>query len=298
MAAVTTPEAEMDIDLPRLLRPEEGFNATRKELMMEIPDSEEASEFSSPVKISRDEEKRDEASGLQDGLQGDRQASDRDLEQGYTPKAEEKTVVLEIPDSEEASEVSSPVKVGAGLETSNDEPLLAAAELKTIEESLEDDTEDGDTTMLNSPAPVRGDGVVERESSRATKAAEAEEAETSVKATVVDDRKSAEHTLEHSGGLLSSRYKDGELAQGIAAAKAQEVSTRDASPSLDDSKSMEQEASSTGADFGVTDILVTPVKAAAGATESPATSSGLVPVSSPAPDRQEIAIAAQKLLGK
>jgi hypothetical protein len=296
MAAVTTPEAEMDIDLPQLLRPEEGCNATRKELMMEIPDSEEASEFSSPVKISRDEEKRDEASGLQDGLQRDQQASDRDLEQGDTPKAQEKMVVMEISDSEEASDVSSPVKIGTGLETSKDETMRAAAGLETIGESPEEATENGDTTMLDGPAP--GDGMVEGESSRATEAAEAEEAGTSVKATVVDDRKSAEHTLEHSGGLLSSGDKDGELAQDVAAAKAQEVSTRDASPSLDDSKSMEQEASSTGANIGVVEIVVTPVKAAAGATESPAISSGLVPVSSPALDRQEIAVAAQKLLGK
>jgi hypothetical protein len=297
MAAVTTPEAEIDLDLPPILRPERGCNARRKELMMEIPDSEEASEFSSPVKIAM-EEKRDEASERQDGLQGDQQASDRDLEQGDTPKAQENMVVLEIPDSEVASEVSSPVKIDAGTETSNEEPLVAAAELKPIGESLEDDTEDVDTTMLDVPAPVRGDGVVEGESSRATKAAEADEAGSIVKAMVMDDRKGAEHTLEHSGGLVSSGDKDGELAQGIAAPKAQEVSTRDASPSFDDSKSMEQEASPTGADFGVTDILVTPIKAAAGATESPATSSGLVSVSSPALDRQEIAIAAQKLLGK
>ncbi|KAE9378775.1 Swi5-domain-containing protein [Stipitochalara longipes BDJ] len=293
MDVVTTPEVEMDIDLPRLLRPGGDGNATKKMVRMEIPDSEDASEISSPIKIAR-EEKCDEAAELQDGLQEHRQAPKQYLEQRDTPKAQDATIIMEVSDSEEVSEFSSPFKVGAGAATSHDGPLQAASGLESIGESPKEDFEEGDTTMMDVSVSMRGDGLAKGEASRAVD--EAGETKMSVTRTVADDTKEMEHTIQTDKVLLSNGDRDGELVQRTLAAETQDAPTADTSPILDETKILEQEALSIGTNVGAASHLVTPVKGDSGALKSPATIGGQVPLSSPALDPQAIAIAARKLL--
>jgi hypothetical protein len=149
---IITPEAVMDIDLPRLLRIEGMDNTPRKKIRTEIPDSEEASEISSPVKVDRaEEEKRDEAAELDSEVQTAQEVSEQDLGQENTPRAREKVVRTEIPDSEEASEFSSPVNLGVGAQAAGDGVVQSAGGMKTTGEGQEQDIEEGDITIMDVP---------------------------------------------------------------------------------------------------------------------------------------------------
>jgi len=298
MDAVTTPEGEMDIDLPRLPNTEQEGNTPGSLMRMEVPDSEEASDFSSPVKIAR-EEKRNEAADLNGGAQMDRQASGHEVDQEDIPKAQDHMMRTEIPDSEEASKFSSPIKVAVVAATSRDETLQAAGGLETIGESLEEATEDGDATMIEVSAPGRDDEMAQGDVSRATDATEGREGEGSITRTAVDNTTEMEYTMEQNGGLLLSGQKAAELGQGILAEKPQDASTAATSPSLDDTKDLKQDTSSAEVNDRAESLLATPVKGGEGTMEfSPVNTDGPLPISSPALDPREIAIAARKLLGE
>lgn len=303
--AITTPEAEMDIDLPQLARREELDDSPRKETRMEIPDSEEASELSSPVKInSRGEENRVEAADMDGGLQTELEASEQSLEQEDPQKSKWKVSRIEILDSEEASEFSSPVKLVTRVVKAVGGAMKRAGGLDTTREGQEQEVGEGDTTMMDVSSSLQEDGIVEGGVSRAEDTAALEGVKTSDTKPLESVAESVEATKEigckisKDECLSSSGSKDDNTGQRASPEGTQNSPSADISSSQDKTKNREKGFPSVGEGEEATGPQITPVKGQAGVLETPARTAAEVPLISPATEAKVIAIAARKLLSK
>ncbi len=159
---IITPEAEMDIDLPHFQRTEGLDSPPRKKIRIEIPDSEEASEVSSPVKNDPGEEQRRDETVLSEDLQMKQAAPDQNFEPEHAPKAERKLARAEISDGEEAFEFSSPIKVGVGFGASRDDVAQITGGPGASDEGKIQEIGNGGITMMDFSAPELSEGRLDR----------------------------------------------------------------------------------------------------------------------------------------
>jgi hypothetical protein len=299
MDQVTTPEAEMDIDLPHLSRMEAMVDTKGKKIRMEIPDSEEASEVSSPVKVGKEEEeKRDETADPDGGAQTVQVASEQGVGQDDTPKGQGKAIRAEIPDSEEASEFSSPVKLGMGGGAYHDGAVQVDGGLESVGELQEQHVEEGDTTMMDVCGPAQEEGMAE--GSRAADGAGVDVAMMPVIGTTksVEATKEMENTVGEYHGLPSTVNMDSDVGQATLQEGTQDALSTDTSLQLDKTNNPEQGMQSTAVNCGGAGPQTTPVKGDAGAMELSTKPNAQGPLESPGTVAKDIAIAARKLLGE
>ena len=297
---ITTPEAVMDIALPRLLRIEEVDNAPRKRIRMEIPDSEEASEMSSPVKVDRaEEEKHAEAAELDGELLTVGEVPEQEVGQEDTPRAKGKVTRTEIPDSKEASEFSSPVKVGVGAEVADDGVVHLAGGLQTIGEGQEQDTEEGDTTMIDVPAPVQGDGLDGEKESRVEAGSQMDATKKSgdQPAKGVDAPNGMEYGMKEDKCLPSTVNSD-HNGREPPPARTKDEPVASTSPRTDETKNHGPQTLTARANEGAIIHQTPPNKEDAKSMAPPAQAFSQLPLSSPATHTKNIAIAARRLLGE
>jgi len=298
MDQVTAPEEEMNIDLLPPLRTEATDNALRKKIRMEIPDSEEASMVSSPVKVAGEEdEKRDEAAEHGGRVQTVHEVTEQEAGQEDTPMGQQKLLRTETPDREEATEFSSPVKVGIGDGASLDEAVQVDGGLETPGEVQEQHIEEGDTTMMDVSGPVQEEGITE--ASRAAEEAGVDVAKMSVIGTTesAEATKDMVYATERDDGLPSTVNKDGDVGQGILQGRAQDAQSV-SSLGLDTTKNLDRGTPPATMNGGVIGSQTTPVKGVAGAMEAPVNPNGQGSLDSPGTVAHEIAIAARKILGE
>jgi hypothetical protein len=297
MDRVTTPEAEMNIVLLPPLRTQTTDNTPRKKIRMEIPDSEGASEVSSPVKVAKDHEKRDEAAEHDGRVQTVQEATEQEVGQEDTPMGQQKVTRTEIPDREEASEFSSPVKVGIGDGASHDGAVQVDGGLEIPGEVQQQHVEEEDTTMMDVSGPVQEEGMAEV--SRAAEGAGVDVAKKSVIGTTesAEATKEMVYTTERDDGLPSTLDKDGDVGQGILQGGVQDAQSA-SSPDLDTTKNLDQGTPSTAVGGGLVSPRTTPVKGVAGAMETPVNPNAQGSLVSPGTVAKEIAIAARKILGE
>jgi hypothetical protein len=298
MDQVTTPEAEMNVDLLPPLRTEATDNALRKKIRMEIPDSEEASMVSSPVKVAEEEdEKHDEAAEHAGRVQTVHEVTEQEADQEDTPMGQRKGIRTETPDREEAPEFSSPVKAGIGDGASHDGAVQVDGGLETPGEVQEHHVEEDDTTMMDVSDPVQEEGIAEV--SRAAEGA----GEDVAKMPVIGTTESAEatkemvYTTQRDDGLPSTVNKDGDVGQGILHGGIQDAQSV-SSPDLDKPENLDRGALSAAGNGGVVGPQTTPVKGFARAMETPVNPNAQGSLVSPGTVTEEIAIAARKLLGE
>jgi hypothetical protein len=296
MDQVTGQEAEMNVDLLPPLRTEATDNALRNKIRMEIPDSEEASMVSSPVKVAEEEdEKRDEAAEHGGRVHTVHEVTEQELGKEDTPMGQQKVARAEIPDREEAPEFSSPVKAGIGDGTSHDGAVQSDGGMETPGEVQEQHVEEGDTTMMNVSDPVQEEGIAEV--SRAAEGAGVDVA----KMSVIGTTESAEatndmvYTTQRDDGLPSTVNKDGDVGQGILQGGAQDAQSV-SSLGLDTTKNLDRGTPSAAVNGGVVGPQTTPVKGVAGAMEAPVNPNAQGSLVGTV--TKEIAIAARKLLGE
>jgi hypothetical protein len=292
MDQVTTPEAEINVDLLPPLRTETTDNTSRKKIRMEIPDSEGASEVSSPVKVAKYHEKCDEAAEHGGRVQTVQEATKQEAGQEDTPICQQKVTRTEILDREEASEFSSPAKVGIG-----DGAVQVDCGLKIHGEVQQQHVEEEDTTMMDVSGPVQEEGMAEV--SRAAEGAGVDVAKMSVIGTTesAEATKEMVYTMERGDGLPSTLDKDGDVGQGILQGGVQDAQSA-SSPDLDTTKNLDQGTPSAAANGGVVSPRTTPVKGVAGAMETPVNPNSQGSLVSPGTVAKEIAIAARKFLGE
>jgi hypothetical protein len=298
MDQVTTPEEEMNVDLLPLLRTEATDNALRKKIRMEIPDSEEASMVSSPVKVPEEEDqKRDEAAEHGRRVQTIHEATEQDAGQEDTQMGQQNGMRTETPDREVAPEFSSPVKVGIEDGASHDGAVQVDGGLETPGEVQEQHIEEGDTTMMDVSGPVQEEGITE--ASRAAEGTEVDVAKMSVIGTTesAEATKNMVYATERDDGLPSTVNKDGDVGQGILQGGAQDAQS--VSPlGLDTTKNLDRGTPSAAVNGGVIGSQTTPVKGVAGAMEAPVDPNAQGSRDSPGTVANEIAIAARKILGE
>jgi hypothetical protein len=298
MDQVTTPEAEMNVDLLPLLRTEATDNALRKKIRMEIPDSEEASMVSSPVKVAEEEdEKRDEAAEHGGRVQTVHDVTEQEAGQEDTPMGQQKLMRTETPDREEAPEFLSPVKVDIGAGASHDGAVQVDGGLETPGEVQEHRVEEGDTTMMDVSGPVQEEGITE--ASRAAEEAGVDVAKMSVIGTTesAEATKDMVYATKRDDGLPSTVNKDGDVGQRILQGEAQDAQSV-SSLGLDTTKNLDRGTPSAAVNSGVIGPQTTPVKGVAGAMEAPVNPNGQGSLDSPGTVANEIAIAARKILGE
>jgi hypothetical protein len=248
MDEATTPESEaMDAKLPVLKRDKEA-DIQEEVMRMEIPDSEDVSEFSSPVKVyTEGEEKRN--TGLQGdcGLQTVEDGQKDGIESEGGAIGEKNVTRLEIPDSEEASKFSSPVKVDMGVQATHDGALQEIGGLETIGDRKEQGDEQEDATMMDVSVPVHGEGVGGCKGSRAVERFEVDRLIVSAaeKLESADTEKEMEYALDRDAGVSPAR-DDGHIA-GALSKEIQGAPSADKTLNTAVSKIYDQEASPAGA---------------------------------------------------
>jgi hypothetical protein len=291
---ITTPEAEMDVDLPQLTKTDASDNGSRKEIRMEIPDSEDVSEASSPVKDSKvQEEKHDQSVELDGGLLTGQEMSDKGEPLEDTPKGKARETKTEIPNSEEVSELSSPVKVGAGMGAAGGGQTQVDEASEDAEERQDQDSGDVDTTMLDVAPAQQDDRIAGEDQSSAERGDDANKTEIlgSEDGDSVDAIEVMDYTLEKNGSPLNVD-DDGNVEQGTLS----DTKNADTSPTTDEFKDPAPETSSAGAS-GETFVRQTCPDKGDELIATPAQTDTQRVFGSPAMDPQEIAITARKLLG-
>jgi hypothetical protein len=300
--AITTPESEdTDAKLPVLQRYKKT-NGKGEKMTLEIPDSEEVSELSSPVKVSRQEGERLDAilQGI-GGLQPVEEGQEVEIEEDITANGERKAKKLEIPDSEVASELSSPVKVDMGSEPTHDGAVRTVVGSETIGKIQGKEDELEDTTIVDVSTPVQGNGIVRVEGSRAAEGVELDrwKASENGKPDPADFIKGIECTLNMGGGLPPI-FKDDRHVQGALSKEMEDAPLANTTLNTGNGKIDEEETSSTAPSHEVSvikgapdkgeDVVVTELAQTDFHTEGSVNSSAV--------NTEEMAIAAQKLLGK
>jgi hypothetical protein len=292
---IFTPEAEMDIDLPHLQGTEQLESASRKKIRTEIPDSEEASEASSPVKNDRDEERRrDEAVEL-DNLQMDQEVPEQIFDQEDTPKAERKMARAKISDSEEAFEFSSPSKVGVGLGESRDEDAQTTGGPEASGERKLQEIENGGTTVMSFSAPELTEGIPDGSRSDTEQDHELDRTWKSGndKMELVETMKKMEYTTEKGESSKSISEHDG-TGQQTLSLDNEDAPSADTSPTPAQAKELNSDTSHAEANGGVILHEAPQNKGSAG----PMATFAQVPLGSPATHAEVIAAAPQRLLGE
>ena len=292
---VITPEVEMNIDLPHLQRMEALDNAPSKKIRTEIPDSEEASEVSSPVKDDGDEEqRRDEAVELE-SLQMDQEAPEQNFKQEDIPKAERKMAKTEISDNKDAFEFSSPIKVGVGLGSSSDEVAQSTGGPEASGERKLQEIENGGTSVMDFSAPELTEGILDVSRSDIEPDHELERTGTSGNDTMelVDTMKEMEYTTEKGESSKSIAEKEG-TGQQTLSLDNEDAPTTDTSPTPAQTKELNSDTSHAEANGGVILHEAPQNKGSAG----PMATFAQVPLGSPATHAEVIATAPQRLLGE
>jgi hypothetical protein len=292
---IITLEAEMDTDLPDFRGTEELDSAPRKKIRMEIPDSEEASEVSSPVKNEGDEEqKRDKALDLE-YLQTDQVAPEQNFESETTRSAERKIARTEIPDSEEESKFSSPIKVGLGPGASRDEVAQTAGGLEASGEGKAEELEAGETKMMDLSYPELAEGILDASRSGVEEDNVWDGTNMSGNGTMesVDNMKGVEFIMEN-GKSPTSMTKNAGIGQQTSSVDNEAAPSADISPNPAEFEELNSETSHAEANRGVILHETSRNKGNTGPMET----SAQMPLSSPATHAKGIAAAAQGLLGE
>jgi hypothetical protein len=292
---VITPEVEMNIDLPHLQRMEALDNSTSKKIRTEIPDSEEASEVSSPVKDDGDEEqRRDEAVELE-SLQMDQEAPEQNFKQEDIPKAERKMAKAEISDNKDAFEFSSPIKVGVGLGSSSDEVAQTTGGPEASGERKLQEIENGGTSVMDFSAPELTEGILDVSRSDIEPDHELERTGTSGNDTMelVDTMKEMEYTTEKGESSKSISEHEG-TGQQTLSLDNEDAPSVDTSPTPAQSKELNSDTSHAEANGGVILHEAPQNKGSAG----PMATFAQVPLGSPATHAGVIAAASQRSLGE
>jgi hypothetical protein len=292
---ITTPEAEMDIDLPHFRRTEDLDSAPRKKIRIEIPDSEEASEVSSPVKNDRDEEPRRDETVLLENVQMDQSAPDQNFEPEDTPRVERKMVRAEISDSEGAFEFSSPIKVGVGFGASRDEVAQIIGGPEASGEGKVQEIENGGTTMMDFSAPEISEGRLDGSRPDIGEESEPDRTGTSGNDTMelVDTMKEMEYATEKVESPTSITENEGTGHQ-TASLDNEDTPSADTSPTPTQTKELNSDTSHTDVNRGAILHETPQDKGNAGSMEAFAR----MPLSSPATHAKGIAVAAQGVLGE
>jgi hypothetical protein len=292
---VITPEVEMNIDLPHLQRMEALDNAPSKKIRLEIPDSEEASEVSSPVKDDGDEEqRRDEAVELE-SLQMDQEAPEQNFKQEGIPKAERKMAKAEISDNKEAFEFSSPIKVGVGLGSSSDEVAQTTGGPEASGERKLQEIENGGTSVMDFSAPELTEGILDGSRSDIEPDHELDRTGTSGNDTMelVDTMKGMEYTTEK-GESSKSITEHEDTGQQTLSLDNEDAPSADTSPTPAQTQEVNSDTSHAEVNRGVILHEAPQNRGNPGAMEIFAQ----MPLSSPATHAEGIAAAPQRLLGE
>lgn len=282
---IVTPEAEMDIDLPHFQGTEELESTPRKKIRTEVPDSEEASEVSSPVKNDRDEEQgRDEAVELEK-LQMDQEAPEQDFDQEDTSKAERKMARAENSDSEEAFEFSGPIKVGMG--TTGGPEASGERELQVIE--------NGGITVMDFSAPGPTEGILDGSRSEIEQDHELDRTGKSGNDTMelMDTMKEMEYTAEKGESSKSVTEHEGTEQQNLSMDNDDGPSA-DTSPTTAQTKELNSDTSHAEANGGAS-LHEAPQNRG---NASPMETFAQMPLSSPTTVAEGIAAVVQRRLGE
>lgn len=293
---IITPEAEMDIDLPHFRRTKELDSAPRKKIRIEIPDSEEASEVSSPVKNDGDEEQRRDETVLLENLQMDQAAPDQNFEPEDTPKAERKMARAEISDSEEAFEFSCPIKVGVGFGASRDEVAQTTGGPEASGEGkVQEMKNGGTTTMIHFSAPELTEGRLDGSRSDIEEDHEPDRTGTSGNDTMelVDTMKEMEYTTQK-GERPTSITENEVTGQQTSSLDNEDAPSANTSPTPAQTKELNLDTSHADVNRGAILHETPQDKRNAGSMETFAQ----MPLSSPATHAKGIAAAAQGVLGE
>jgi hypothetical protein len=292
---VITPEVEMNIDLPHLQRMEALDNAPSKKIRAEIPDSEEASEVSSPVKDDGDEEqRRDEAVELE-SLQMDQEAPEQNFKQEDIPKAERKMAKAEISDNKDAFEFSSPIKVGVGLGSSGDEVAQTTGGPEASGERKLQEIENGGTSVMDFSAPELTEGILDGSRSDIEPDHELDRTGTSGNDTMelVDTMKEMQYTTEKGESSKSISEHEG-TGQQTLSLDNEDAPSADTSPTPAQAKELNSDTSHAEANGGVILHEAPQKKGSAG----PMATFAQVRLGSPATHAEVIAAAPQRSLGE
>ena len=270
-------------------------NAPSKKIRLEIPDSEEASEVSSPVKDDGDEEqRRDEAVELESLLM-DQEAPEQNFKQEGIPKAERKMAKAEISDNKEAFEFSSPIKVGVGLGAYRDEVAPTTGGPEASGEGTEQEIENGGTTMMDFSAPEISEGRLDGSRPDIGEENELDRTRTSGNDTMelVDTMKEMEYTTEK-GESPTSITENERTGHQTASLDNEDAPSADTSPTPAQTKETNSDASHADVNRGAILHETPQDKVNAGSMETFAQ----MPLSSPATHAEGIAAAPQRLLGE
>jgi hypothetical protein len=285
MDQATTPEAETHIDLPYLSRTESMVDTNGKRIGMEIPDSEEASEMSSPVKlVMGDAEDCDEGAEQDGELQTAQEVSKQDFEQRKMPKSQEEVARAEIPESKEATKFSSPVLVDVRGGISHVGSVPVDGELKIGGDEGEEHVETRDTTMMDVfvPALEETTAGVSRDT-------------TWVEAKMSDIGKEMTRTIGEDDGLQST--VDMDSAVGQATLQEDTLST-DTTLYLDKTVTSEQGMQPVTVNGEISSSQITLVKGNLGAMELLTKPYAQTPLEYPGTVGKHIALTARQLLGE
>jgi len=245
--ASTTPESEeMDVELP-ILQHGPKSNGEDSVIRIEIPDSEGVSEFSSPVKIDKEPEERRAGVTQQDGgLQTVTEVSEQEVEQEDIIDRGKTVMRAEIPDSEEASEFSGPVKIDGGAGGSLGGLVQAVSGLDAIGEVQEQEAEQEDTTMTDVSTSVHSDEMVGADKSRAEEGIDVGTASEAGKPEPTDAGRVMEHTMDEDEVLPSTANDGGDVIQETLSREMEDQRSADTTLKAVDGPDLEEETSPKG----------------------------------------------------
>jgi hypothetical protein len=153
--------------------------------------------------------------------------------------------------------------------------------------------------MMDVPAPVQGDGLVEEKESRVETGSQKDATKMSGSGTAefVDATWDVDYTIEKGEGLPSTVNGEGAGQMAPSEVTLDEPSA-DTSPRPDETKNHEPQILPARANIGAVIHQTPPSKEDAESMAPPAQAFSQLPVSSPATHAKNIAIAARRLLGE
>ena len=229
-------------------------------------------------------------------LQAGQEAPKLRAEGEGTPKEKPKVMRTEIPDSE-ASELLSPIKVGASAGASGGGNSQADGGLEDGSERAEYDVEENDSRMIDVALPLQDDGNAGEEGSRVEERTEQVKPKISEGAEggSMEDTEGMDYIMEKDYGSCLTADGAGSVAEEKFP-KKKDVPSTDTSLGADEFKESTQNKSASETNDAI--IQASPDKGDGMLLSTPAPADKQKPLSSPAIDPREIAIAAGKLTGK